>query len=81
MEGQVSRLGRARRDGREHRPGAEWQLTDIEGAASYLCTSPRHVRRLVAERRLAFIKVGGRVRFDYGDLDAFLAAGRHEAVR
>ncbi|MDQ3681383.1 MAG: excisionase family DNA-binding protein [Actinomycetota bacterium] len=41
--------------------------------------TPRFVRRLVAERRIPFLKVGRHVRFDPADLDAFLAAGRVEA--
>jgi excisionase family DNA binding protein len=40
------------------------QLLDIEGLAGKLATSVRHVRRLVAERRIPYLKVGHLVRFD-----------------
>jgi excisionase family DNA binding protein len=56
-------------------------LLDYEGAAAYLCTTPRHVRELWARRQLAAIKVGRCVRFTKGDLDAFVAANRVNAAR
>lgn len=52
----------------------------VAEAAEYLSTSVRFVRRLVAERRVAFHKVGKFVRFAVSDLDAFVAAGRVEPV-
>jgi excisionase family DNA binding protein len=52
----------------------------VEEAAEYLSTSVRFIRRLVAERRVAFHKVGKYVRFAVSDLDAFVAAGRVEPV-
>jgi excisionase family DNA binding protein len=39
-------------------------LLDIPGVADWLGTSPRHVRRLVSERRIPYVKVGHFVRFD-----------------
>ncbi|MPZ83420.1 MAG: helix-turn-helix domain-containing protein [Actinophytocola sp.] len=45
-------------------------------AADYLNTSVRFVRRLIAERRIAFHKIGRHVRLAVADLDAFVAAGR-----
>ena len=53
-------------------------FVDLDGAAEHLCVSPRFVRRLVAERRIAFHKVGRLLRFDVRDLDDFLDAGRVE---
>ena len=50
-------------------------LTLIE-AAAYLNVTPRFMRRLVAERRIAFHKVGALLRFRVEDLDAFFAADR-----
>ncbi len=50
-------------------------LTTSE-AAEYLATSERHVRRLVSERRIGFVKVGHFVRFLADDLEAFLQQGR-----
>ncbi|WP_103382866.1 helix-turn-helix domain-containing protein [Pseudonocardia dioxanivorans] len=54
-------------------------LTVVEAAAC-LNTSVRFVRRLVAERRIAFHKVGAHVRIAVVDLDAFVQAGRVEAI-
>ncbi len=51
-------------------------LLDVEGAAAYLGTTTRHVRRLVEERRIPFIKLGpgrsARLRFDVAPLDSWL---------
>ncbi|WP_341684321.1 helix-turn-helix domain-containing protein [Nocardia farcinica] len=49
---------------------------DVNGAAEYLGTGVRFVRRLVAERRVVFYKVGGHVRFKVADLEEFVQAGR-----
>ena len=49
-------------------------------AAERLGTPVRFVRRLIAERRVRFYKVGRYVRFDIRDLDEFLAAGRIEPM-
>jgi len=54
-------------------------LTVVE-AAEHLNTSVRFVRRLVAERRIAFHKVGAHVRIALVDLDAFVEAGRVEPI-
>ncbi|GAA0635711.1 hypothetical protein GCM10009547_44850 [Sporichthya brevicatena] len=51
-------------------------LLSVPQAAERLGTPVRFVRRLIAERRIRFYKVGRYVRFDAGDLDAFVAAGR-----
>lgn len=44
----------------------------IDQAAEYLATTPRHVKRLRAEGRIPFTKVGGRLRFRRVDLDRWL---------
>lgn len=54
-------------------------LTVAESAA-YLNTSVRFVRRLIAERRITFHKVGAHVRIALVDVEAFVQAGRVEAV-
>jgi excisionase family DNA binding protein len=54
-------------------------LTVVE-AAEHLNSSVRFVRRLVAERRIAFHKVGAHVRIALVDLDAFVEAGRVEPI-
>jgi excisionase family DNA binding protein len=56
-------------------------LMDYAEAARYLRTTPRHVRELWAERRLAAIKVGRYVRFSRTDLDDFIATRRVDAAR
>jgi excisionase family DNA binding protein len=56
-------------------------LFSVEQAAERLGTSVRFVRRLVFERRIAFVKVGRHVRIASGDLDAYVAAGRVSALR
>jgi len=57
------------------------RLLDVEGAAEYLSVTPRFIRRLVAERRLPFVKLGRHLRFDTADLDRFIDAGRVDAGR
>jgi excisionase family DNA binding protein len=52
----------------------------VPEAALYLNTSVRFVRRLIAERRIAFHKLGTHVRFALVDLDAFIQAGRVEPI-
>jgi excisionase family DNA binding protein len=54
-------------------------LLTVEQAAECLGTSERFVRRLIAERRIAFIKVGRHVRIAEHDLINFVAVGRVEA--
>jgi excisionase family DNA binding protein len=61
--------------GRRGAPKLDRLLT-VEQAADRLGVSVRFVRRLVAERRIAYVKVGRHVRIAAGDLDAFIQAGR-----
>jgi excisionase family DNA binding protein len=58
-----------RRTNRRHSP-----LIDIDEVAVRLGVSTRYVRRLVAERRIAYLKVGRLLRFDADVVDAWLAA-------
>ena len=55
------------------------RLLTVEEAADRLGTSVRFVRRLIAERRIAYIRVGRHVRIAEADLASFIAAGRIEA--
>lgn len=48
------------------------QLLDMAQVAERLCTTQRHVRRLVAERRIPFVRVGRFIRFDQAQLAAWL---------
>jgi excisionase family DNA binding protein len=52
----------------------------VAAAAEYLNTSERFVRRLIAERRIAFHHVGRHVRLAADDLEAFVQRGRVEVV-
>lgn len=49
-------------------------LLTVDEAAERLGTGVRFVRRLVAERRIAFVKVGRHVRVSRSVLDAFIEA-------
>jgi excisionase family DNA binding protein len=51
------------------------ELLSVPQAAERLGTPERFVRRLIAERRIRFYRVGKYVRFDSQDLDAFVGAG------
>jgi excisionase family DNA binding protein len=55
------------------------RLLTVEEAAERLGTSARFVRRLIAERRIAYTKLGRHVRIATRDLDAYVASGRIEA--
>lgn len=52
----------------------------VSEAAEYLNTSERFVRRLIAERRIAFHHVGRHVRLALSDLDGWLAGTRVEPI-
>jgi excisionase family DNA binding protein len=54
------------------------RLLTMEEAAERLGTSTRFVRRLVAERRIAYVKVGRHVRLDPTDVEGFIATSRVE---
>jgi excisionase family DNA binding protein len=54
------------------------RLLTVEEAAGRLGTSTRFVRRLIAERRIAYVKVGRHVRLDPTDVEAFITASRVE---
>jgi excisionase family DNA binding protein len=56
-------------------------LLSIEQAAERLGTSVRFVRRLIAERRITYVKLGRHVRIAEHDLINFVATGRVEAGR
>jgi excisionase family DNA binding protein len=56
------------------------RLLTVEMAAEYLSTSPRFVRRLIAERRIEFVKIGRHVRIAESVLAQFIEAGRVEPI-
>lgn len=55
-------------------------LLTIDDLADRLTTSVRHVRRLVAERRIPYLKVGHYVRFDPAEIADWLDTRRQAAV-
>jgi excisionase family DNA binding protein len=56
------------------------QLYTVEEAAARLNTTPRFIRRLIAERRIAFTRLGRHIRISAEDVDAFVAQGRVEVL-
>ena len=48
------------------------QLLDMPEVAARLSTTERHVRRLVSERRIPFVRVGRFIRFDPTQVAAWL---------
>jgi excisionase family DNA binding protein len=52
------------------------QLMTIDQLAERLGVTTRHVRRLVAERRVPYLKVGKFIRFDPADIASWLDRGR-----
>ncbi len=51
-------------------------LIDITAVANRLSVSVRHVRRLVFEHRIPYVKWGHLLRFDPVELDAWIDAHR-----
>jgi excisionase family DNA binding protein len=56
-------------------------LLTVEQAAECLGTSERFVRRLIAERRIAYTKLGRHVRIAESDLINYVTCGRVEPGR
>lgn len=86
-QGAGARRLRGRPRGPGHDPGRDTgtvadmdQLLTIDEAAARLGTGERFVRRLIAERRICFHKIGRHVRISSTDLQAFVAAARVEPV-
>ena len=59
----------------EHR-----ELLTVAGAAERMGMSETYVRRLVAERRIAFHKLGRSVRIDPADVAAYIEEARVEPL-
>ena len=55
-------------------------LLDIKEAAERLGTTERHMRALIANRKIAYIKVGRLIRFDPSALDEWIEAQTIMAV-
>jgi excisionase family DNA binding protein len=54
------------------------RLLDIEGVAERCGVRVRFIRRLVAERRIPYIKLGHLLRFDPDEITAWLDSQRVE---
>jgi len=55
-------------------------LLTVDQAAERLGTKSRFVRRLIAEKRIAYVKLGAHVRIEDDVLEQFIAAGRVDAA-
>ena len=55
-------------------------LWDIRAVAMRLGVQVRHVRRLVSERRIPFIKWGRLLRFDPNEIEAWLDGARRPST-
>ncbi len=57
------------------------ELLTVNEVAEQLGTSTRFVRRLVSERRIAFVHLGRHVRIAQKDVDEFVDRGRVAPIR
>lgn len=60
--------------GRREATLAAEPMMDVKDVAALLSTTVGHIRRLVAERRIRFHKVGGKVRFWRHEVEAWVAS-------
>ena len=60
--------------------GAVDRLLTVREAGEVLGTGERFVRRLIAERRIRFVRIGRHVRIPRSALDEFIAAGTVEPM-
>ena len=70
--------------GKAHNPAAHLpvsNLIDIHEVAEVLHVTPRHIQRLVAERRIPYLKIGRFVRFDRAELNVWLDDQRVDSTR
>jgi excisionase family DNA binding protein len=56
------------------------ELLTVSEVAEFLKLSVPTVRRLQQQRRIAFVKVGGRVRFTRSDIAAYLQKRRVSSI-
>ena len=61
-------------DWREHAPRRQGHLIRVEQVADELGVSIHHVRRIIAERRIAYAKVGHLIRFERDEVDRSVQA-------
>lgn len=56
------------------------ELVDIEWVAKRLGVTVRHIRRLVAEKRIPIVKWGHLLRFDPVEIEAWINESRRPAL-
>ena len=56
------------------------RLLSVDAAAEILGTTARFPRRLIAERRIRFVRVGRHVRIPESELSAYIAEGTVEPI-
>ena len=59
-------------DGKTTGGNIQTELVDIEWVARRLGVKVRHVRRLVSDRRIPFVKWGHLLRFDPAEIEAWI---------
>lgn len=64
-----------------HASAADGSLVDISWVAERLGVGVRFVRRLVADRRIAYVKLGGHLRFEPSEVERFIDENRRPAAR
>lgn len=57
------------------------RLLSVDDAAKVLGTTPRFPRRLIAERRIRFVRVGRHVRIPERELQEFIDEGTVERMQ
>lgn len=62
-------------------PARTRPLIEIDQCAEYLGVSVRHIRRLVAEGRIPYIKWGSKLHFDPDEIDAWVDEHRRPVRR
>ena len=55
-------------------------LLDITQLAEHLGVQPRHIRRLVHEKRIPYVKWGHLIRFDPADIATWLEGNRRPQI-
>ena len=55
-------------------------LLDINQAAERLNVTPRFIRRLIAQRRIDYLKIGKFIRFHTDDLDSWIEDQRIQHI-
>ena len=66
--------------GQKRPPSGLPRLVSIEEIAAHLGVSVRHVRRLVFERRIPYVKWGHLIRFDIDEVVAWVTSSRVAAA-